>query len=31
MPMVDVYCATGPFADKHTLAQNLAAAVMAST
>src|SRR5439155_12193589 len=28
MPMIDVYAAKGPFADKHTLAQNLAQAVM---
>src|SRR3989442_7718440 len=28
MPMIDVYAADGPFADKHTLAQNLAQAVM---
>ncbi len=28
MPMIDVYAAQGTFADKHTLAQNLAAAVM---
>ncbi len=28
MPMIDVYSADGTFADKHTLAQNLAAAVM---
>ena len=28
MPMIDVYAAEGTFADKHTLAQNLAAAVM---
>jgi phenylpyruvate tautomerase PptA (4-oxalocrotonate tautomerase family) len=28
MPMIDVYATTGTFADKHALAQNLAAAVM---
>src|SRR5215216_6404267 len=28
MPMIDVYAAEGTFADKHTLAQNLAQAVM---
>jgi phenylpyruvate tautomerase PptA (4-oxalocrotonate tautomerase family) len=28
MPMIDVYAAEGTFAEKHTLAQNLAAAVM---
>jgi hypothetical protein len=28
MPMIDVYAADGTFADKHTLAQNLAQAVM---
>ena len=28
MPMIDVYAATGTFPDKHTLAQDLAAAVM---
>ena len=28
MPMIDVYSAEGTFADKHTLAQDLAAAVM---
>jgi phenylpyruvate tautomerase PptA (4-oxalocrotonate tautomerase family) len=28
MPMIDVYAATGTFDDKHTLAKNLAAAVM---
>jgi phenylpyruvate tautomerase PptA (4-oxalocrotonate tautomerase family) len=28
MPMIDVYAAQGTFKDKHTLAQNLAAAVM---
>ena len=28
MPMIDVYAAEGLFADKHALAQNLAAAVM---
>jgi phenylpyruvate tautomerase PptA (4-oxalocrotonate tautomerase family) len=28
MPMIDVYAATGTFADKHVLAQDLAAAVM---
>jgi phenylpyruvate tautomerase PptA (4-oxalocrotonate tautomerase family) len=28
MPMIDVYAATGTFADKHSLAQNLAQAVM---
>ena len=28
MPMIDVYAAAGTFADKHALAQNLAAAVM---
>jgi phenylpyruvate tautomerase PptA (4-oxalocrotonate tautomerase family) len=28
MPMIDVYSADGTFADKHTLAQDLAAAVM---
>src|SRR5882672_8578043 len=28
MPMIDVYAATGTFPDPHTLAQNLAAAVM---
>ncbi|TML83662.1 MAG: hypothetical protein E6G09_08465, partial [Actinobacteria bacterium] len=28
MPMIDVYAAAGTFADKHTLAQNLARAVM---
>ena len=28
MPMIDVYAAEGTFADKHTLAQELAAAVM---
>ncbi len=28
MPMIDVYAAEGTFTDKHTLAQNLAAAVM---
>src|SRR5258706_16167258 len=28
MPMIDVYAASGMFGDKHTLAQNLAAAVM---
>src|ERR1700693_536794 len=28
MPMIDVYSATGTFADKHALAQDLAAAVM---
>jgi phenylpyruvate tautomerase PptA (4-oxalocrotonate tautomerase family) len=28
MPMIDVYATTGTFADKHTLAQDLAAAVM---
>ena len=28
MPMIDVYAAKGTFADFHTLAQNLAAAVM---
>jgi phenylpyruvate tautomerase PptA (4-oxalocrotonate tautomerase family) len=28
MPMIDVYAATGTFRDPHTLAQNLAAAVM---
>jgi phenylpyruvate tautomerase PptA (4-oxalocrotonate tautomerase family) len=28
MPMIDVYAATGTFGDKHTLAQDLAAAVM---
>lgn len=28
MPMIDVYAATGTFADKHTLARDLAAAVM---
>ena len=28
MPMIDVYAKEGTFADKHTLAQNLAAAVM---
>ena len=29
MPMIDVYAAAGTFADKHTLAQDLATAVMA--
>lgn len=28
MPMIDVYAVAGTFPDKHTLAQNLAAAVM---
>jgi phenylpyruvate tautomerase PptA (4-oxalocrotonate tautomerase family) len=28
MPMIDVYATTGTFADKHTLAQDLAGAVM---
>jgi phenylpyruvate tautomerase PptA (4-oxalocrotonate tautomerase family) len=28
MPMIDVFAAEGTFADKHTLAQNLARAVM---
>ena len=28
MPMIDVYAAEGTFSDPHTLAQNLAAAVM---
>ncbi|HWW91016.1 MAG TPA: hypothetical protein VNY35_09580 [Solirubrobacteraceae bacterium] len=28
MPMIDVYAADGTFADKHTLAQDLASAVM---
>jgi phenylpyruvate tautomerase PptA (4-oxalocrotonate tautomerase family) len=28
MPMIDVYAAAGTFADKHTLAQNVARAVM---
>ncbi|MFZ1023216.1 MAG: hypothetical protein WAN87_03690 [Thermoplasmata archaeon] len=28
MPMIDVYAATGTFEDKHTLAKDLAAAVM---
>jgi phenylpyruvate tautomerase PptA (4-oxalocrotonate tautomerase family) len=28
MPMIDVYCAAGTFADPHTLARDLAAAVM---
>jgi phenylpyruvate tautomerase PptA (4-oxalocrotonate tautomerase family) len=28
MPMIDVYASEGTFADKHTLAQNLAGAVM---
>ena len=28
MPMIDVYATEGTFADRHTLAQNLAAAVM---
>jgi phenylpyruvate tautomerase PptA (4-oxalocrotonate tautomerase family) len=28
MPMIDVYAATGTFADKHSLAKDLAAAVM---
>jgi phenylpyruvate tautomerase PptA (4-oxalocrotonate tautomerase family) len=28
MPMIDVYAADGTFEDKHTLAQNLASAVM---
>lgn len=28
MPMIDVYAAAGRFADRHALAQNLAAAVM---
>jgi len=28
MPMIDVYAAAGTFPDRHTLAQNLAAAVM---
>ena len=28
MPMIDVYAASGTFADKHTLARDLAAAVM---
>ena len=28
MPMIDVYAAAGTFADRHTLAQNLASAVM---
>src|ERR1700740_776286 len=28
MPMIDVYAAEGTFADKHSLAQNCAAAVM---
>jgi phenylpyruvate tautomerase PptA (4-oxalocrotonate tautomerase family) len=28
MPMIDVYSATGTFTDKHTLAKDLAAAVM---
>jgi phenylpyruvate tautomerase PptA (4-oxalocrotonate tautomerase family) len=28
MPMIDVYATAGTFADKHTLAQDLAAAVM---
>jgi phenylpyruvate tautomerase PptA (4-oxalocrotonate tautomerase family) len=28
MPMIDVYAVAGTFADKHTLAQDLAAAVM---
>src|SRR5260221_3034380 len=28
MPMIDVYAAEGTFTDKHTLAQNLARAVM---
>src|SRR5438309_12034948 len=28
MPMIDVYAAEGTFADKHTLAQNLAQAVV---
>src|SRR5947208_15044266 len=28
MPMIDVYAAEGTFPDKHTLAQNLAQAVM---
>ena len=28
MPMIDVYAATGTFADKHKLAQDLANAVM---
>jgi phenylpyruvate tautomerase PptA (4-oxalocrotonate tautomerase family) len=28
MPMIDVYASAGTFADKHTLAQELAAAVM---
>ena len=29
MPMIDVYAATGTFADKHTLARDLAAAAFA--
>jgi len=28
MPMIDVYCATDTFSDRHTLARDLAAAVM---
>ncbi len=28
MPMIDVYSTSGTFADKHTLARDLAAAVM---
>ena len=28
MPMIDVYAVAGTFSDRHTLAQNLAAAVM---
>lgn len=28
MPMIDVYAAAGTFADRHTLARNLASAVM---
>ncbi len=28
MPMIDVYCATGTFADPHAVARDLAAAVM---
>jgi hypothetical protein len=28
MPMIDVYAAEGTFKDKHTLARDLAAAVM---
>jgi hypothetical protein len=28
MPMIDVYAAEGTFSDRHTLARDLAAAVM---